>query len=151
VFLAQPRRPAFIQRLFAKVLSEGDNSMSETVLVGRGRQITPIPRQEWERHLSDVPQHQEARLAFMSADHHRARYFVVKELARTGAPIPPEFIAQELMLPLAQVQTILEDLEKHLLFLVRNEQGAVSWAFPITIDTTPHHLTFNTGEQVYAA
>ncbi len=29
--------------------------MSETVLTGRGRQITEIPREVWEEHLSQVP------------------------------------------------------------------------------------------------
>lgn len=125
--------------------------MNDNILVGQGRQLIMASRQEWEHHLSNVPQHQTARLGFMSPDHHRVRSFVVQELPRVGAPIPPEFIASELMLPLAQVGTILEDLEQHLVFLVRDEQGAVSWAFPVTVDPTPHHLTFSTGEQVYAA
>ena len=30
-------------------------------------------------------------------------------------------------------------------------QGAVTWAYPVTVDQTPHHLTFNTGEKIYAA
>ena len=125
--------------------------MNETILMGRGRQITRIPRQEWERHLSQVPQHSEARLAFMSEEHHLLRYFVVRELPRTGAPIQPEFISQELELPLAQVNAIIDELERNLFFLVRNEQGAVSWAYPVTVDNTPHHLAFSTGERLYAA
>jgi hypothetical protein len=36
-------------------------------------------------------------------------------------------------------------------FLFRNEQGAVAWAYPVTVDRTPHYVTFSTGEQVYAA
>ncbi|OGO41196.1 MAG: hypothetical protein A2Z04_05735 [Chloroflexi bacterium RBG_16_57_9] len=27
----------------------------------------------------------------------------------------------------------------------------VVWAYPVTVARTPHHLTFSTGEQVYAA
>jgi hypothetical protein len=49
------------------------------------------------------------------------------------------------------VNTILDDLEKKLTFLFRNEEGAVAWAYPVTVDKTPHHLTFSTGEQLYAA
>jgi hypothetical protein len=63
----------------------------------------------------------------------------------------PEFISQKLKLPLARINAILEELERNLFFLVRNEQGAVSWAYPVTVDHTPHHLTFTTGEQLYAA
>ena len=125
--------------------------MNETILMGRGRQIAKIPRKEWERHLSQVPQHSEARLSFMSEEHHLVRYSVVRELSRTGAPLQPEFISQELRLPLAQINAILDDLERNLFFLVRNEQGAVSWAYPVTVDQTPHELTFSTGERLYAA
>ena len=125
--------------------------MSETILVGRGRQITKIPRKEWEKHLSAVPQHSETRLGFMTEEHHLVRYFVVRELARTGEPMQPEFISQKLKLPLAQTNAILDELEKNLFFLVRNGQGAVSWAYPVTVENTPHHLAFSTGEQLYAA
>jgi hypothetical protein len=125
--------------------------MSGTILMGRGRQIIKIPRKEWERHLSTVPQHSETRLGFMSEEHHLVRYFVVRELPRTGDPISPEFISQKLELSLARTNAILDELEKNLFFLVRNEQGAVSWAYPVTVDHTPHHLTFSTGEQLYAA
>jgi hypothetical protein len=87
----------------------------------------------------------------MSEAHRQVRYFVVRELPRIGKPIPPELIARQLRLPLTQVNHILDDLEKNLFFLVRDERGAVSWAFPITVDATPHSLTFSAGEQLYAA
>src|SRR5262249_44571796 len=125
--------------------------MAEIILMGRGRQVTPVPRIEWEQHLAHVPHHQETRLRFMSAAHHQVRYFVVRELPRIGAPIPPEVIADALQLSLARVHTILDELEQQLFFLVRNAQGAVSWAFPVTVDSTPHRLTFSTGEHVFAA
>lgn len=92
-----------------------------------------------------------SRLAFMTKEHHRIRYFVVKELPRYGKPMPAEFISQEVQLPIAQVNTVLDDLEKNLFFLVRNDSGAVSWAFPVTTEMTPHRLSFSTGEQSYAA
>jgi hypothetical protein len=123
----------------------------EHILLGRGHQLLKLPRQTWEKHLAEAPQHHQTRFGFMSEVHHRIRYFVVRELPARGKPIPPEFIAQKLSLPLAQVKTVLAELEHHLFFLVRNEQGAVSWAYPITVDPTPHHLTFSTGEQIYAA
>ena len=46
---------------------------------------------------------------------------------------------------------ILDDLENNLFFLVRNEQGEISWAFPVTVEETPHKLTFSTGEKLNAA
>lgn len=125
--------------------------MTENVLVGSGRRILSMPRRHWEQQLATVPEHQENRLAFMSPDHHRVRYFVVEQLVRVGAPLTPDRISQGVGLPVARVNAILKELERHLVFLVRNERGAVSWAFPVTVDPTPHRMSFATGEQVYAA
>lgn len=125
--------------------------MSETVLLGQGRQIVELPRKSWEGHLSQVPQHSEIRLGFMSEEHHLVRRFVVRELPRTGNPMQPDFISQNLKLLVARVNTILDDLERNLFFLVRNSQGAVIWAYPVTVEKTPHELTFSTGERLYGA
>jgi hypothetical protein len=125
--------------------------MTETILMGRGNKIVQLPRQVLEKHLAGVPEHGQTRLSFMTADHHRVRYFVVRELPRIGAPLRPEFIAQQLQLPLAQVRSILDELERKLFFLARNDQGAVSWAFPVTVDPTPHRLAFSSGERLYGA
>jgi len=46
---------------------------------------------------------------------------------------------------------ILTDLEERLFFLVRDHSGDVSWAFPVTVDNTGHHLLFSTGERLDAA
>lgn len=125
--------------------------MGGYILFGRDRQISEIPRQMWEGHLAGAPDHSKHRLSFMSEDHHRVRYFVVRELPAHGAPIEPGMISQALQLPLEQVGVILDELEKNLVFLVRDEQEAVAWAFPVTVEPTPHRLEFSTGEQLYAA
>jgi hypothetical protein len=125
--------------------------MREPILVGRGRSMVTIPREKWEQGLSTVPQHFEDKLSFMSSEHHLIRYFVVRELPLMGEPLSPEYIAQQVNLPVIRVNTILDDLEKHLTFLFRNTQGMVVWAYPVTVDKTPHTLTFSTGERVYAA
>ena len=125
--------------------------MSETVLTGRGRQIESILRSEWEGHLSRVPEGMKTRLSFMTRHHHLVRYFVVRELPRVGGPIAPEIIASKLTLPVPRVNEILGELEERLFFLVRNESGHVSWAYPVTADETPHRLIFSTGERIYGA
>ena len=96
--------------------------MGESVLLGRGRQLLRLPREMWEQHLAQVPEHSGDRLRFMTEDSHRVRYFVVKELPLTGKPIAPEEISAALQMPLARVEAILEELERQLFFLVRNEQ-----------------------------
>ena len=125
--------------------------MSETILLGQDRHFSQMPRVKWEQELAQAPEHIQARLGFMSKEHHQIRYFVVKELPNRGEPIEPEFISESLQLPLVRVNAILDELEQNLFFLVRNEQGAVAWAFPVTAEPTPHHLTFSTGEQLYGA
>jgi hypothetical protein len=126
-------------------------SMGETVLLGRGRQITEISRHMWEEDLVHVPEHTKTRLGFMSEDHHLVRYFIVRELPHSGVPIQPEVIAQALQLSPARVNTVLDELEKNLFFLVRDDQGSVSWAYPVTAEITSHRLSFSMGEQLYGA
>jgi hypothetical protein len=121
--------------------------LDDSILLGLSHTMLPIPRMIWK---SRVPEDRQA-LDFMTQDHHRIRDFVVMELPQVGKPLSPEFIAETLSLPLARVIGILDDLERHMTFLFRNEQGAVTWAYPVTAEATPHHVTFSSGEQIYAA
>ncbi len=125
--------------------------MKEKIFIGRNRQILAIPQETWKGHLTQAPQHSQTRLRFMTDAHHLVRYFVVKELVIQQKPLEPLFIAQALDMPLAEVAHILEELERKLFFLVRNESGAVAWAYPVTVEATPHRLRFNTGERLYGA
>ena len=91
-------------------------------------------------------------LAFMTTAHRTVRNFVVRELPRNGGrPLTPTQIASSLSLDSQSVPGLLDDLESHLLFLVRNVHGDVSWAFPVTSDRTPHRLRFSTGERIFGA
>jgi hypothetical protein len=90
-------------------------------------------------------------LAFMTPHHHAVRNFVVQELPRYAAPLSPTQIARSLRLDVKHVADLLEDLEKHLFFLVRDARGDVRWAFPVTSDPTPHRLRFSTGERIFGA
>lgn len=125
--------------------------MEEKILLGQDRKIIAIAEATWKSHLTQVPQHSQSRLSFMAEPHHQIRYFVVKELATTQKPIEPELISEKLHMPLGQVKSILEELERKLFFLVRNEQGAVAWAYPVTVEITPHKLNFSSGECLYGA
>jgi hypothetical protein len=124
--------------------------MSDRLLLGVGRYMIPIPRIVWQRLIKANARKMQARLGFMSPDHHRVRDFVVTELRRQAAPLPPCLIAEKLGLAADRVGTILDELEKHLTFLVRNAAGAVTWAFPVTVDETPHRARFTTGEELYS-
>ena len=125
--------------------------METKILLGRAQQMIAMPQAAWKQSLTQVPQHSQPRLSFMTDAHRQVRYFVVKELVDRQAAIESDFISKALNMPLAQVISILEELERKLFFLVRNERDAVVWAYPLTVEATPHRLTFNTGERLYAA
>jgi hypothetical protein len=125
--------------------------MEEKILLGRDQKILEVPQAAWKQHLTQIPQHSQSRLNFMTDAHHQIRYFVVKELVNRQKPIEPELISEKLDMPLEQVIPILEELEGKLFFLVRNERGAVAWAYPLTVEATPHKLNFASGERLYAA
>ncbi len=125
--------------------------MSRRLLIGVSRHMIPIPRILWQWQVRKGARRTKAHLGFMSEEHHLVREFVVRELPRVGEPLSPEFIAGNLNLPVARVKSILDELDKHMTFVCRNTEGAVVWAYPVTVESTPHHVTFSTGERVYAA
>jgi hypothetical protein len=120
--------------------------MDDQLLMGLWRCVFPIPPQIWRRIIKG-----DVNLGFMSADHHRVRNLVVEAIPREGKPLTPAWISQKLVLSLPRVIEILDELERNMTFLFRNPAGAVSWAYPVTTDKTPHYLTFSTGEQVHSA
>jgi len=123
----------------------------DNILLGLSRFMIPIPRYIWKRQLPAKERHLTASIGFMSEQHHAIRNHVVKELPRVGKPLPPELIAQSVNLPVDRVVAIMDDLEKNMTFLFRNEHGAVTWAYPVTVDKTPHHVALSTGEKTHAA
>jgi hypothetical protein len=125
--------------------------MGNKLLAGVWRYLIGVPPFLWEKQIQKARGKVKASTRFMTPDHRRVHHFVVRELARTGVPVSPEQAAKELDLPMDQIKGILQDLEKHLTFLVRNDQGQVVWAYPCTVEKTPHFITFDSGEQLYAA
>lgn len=125
--------------------------MDESILIGRNSEFNRMPYETWKKNLRHVPLEENPRLSFMTPDHHKVRYFVVRELPKQGSPISPEVISNKLGIDIDQTIMILDDLEKNLFFIVRNKAGEVSWAFPLTAEKTPHELKFRSGEYLYAA
>lgn len=125
--------------------------MKKSLLYGIWCLLVRIPQRIWQAEVAHSAHEGHDRLSFMSPDHHRVRDFVVLELPRSQAAIPPEEIAARLDLPIERVLTILDELEKGMTFLFRDEKSAVAWAYPVTVEPTPHRITFSSGEQIYAA
>ncbi len=124
--------------------------MKDGLLLGLGRHMIPIPHLLWPSLVKRDARKIRAGLDFMSEDHHRVRNFVVTELLRVGAALPPQSIAEALGIALPRLHSLLDELEQHLTFLFRNERGEVTWAYPVTVEETPHRARFSTGEEAYS-
>lgn len=125
--------------------------MGNRLLTGIWRTMVGVPPSLWEKQIEKSSHKVKKSLGFMSPDHRRVHHFVVRELPRLGRPIPADMVARELALSGEQTVAILNDLEEHLTFLCRNGQGQVVWAYPVTVEKTPHRITFDSGERLYAA
>jgi hypothetical protein len=127
------------------------NSMKNKLMLGLWRYMLNIPASLWEKKRAGKKKLILANLAFVTTEHRLIHHFVVRELPFAGKPLPPEYVANALNLPTERVIAILDDLEAHMTFLFRNAQGEIVWAYPVTVEKTPHKVTFHTGEQLYAA
>ncbi len=61
------------------------------------------------------------------------------------------FISQGVNLPIEHVEAVVDKLEKIKTFIYRYQDKAINWAYPVTVDNTPHQITFSTGERINAA
>jgi hypothetical protein len=125
--------------------------MQKKLMIGFWRYILKAPPFLWEKHISKARKRFEAEYGLLSKEHRLLHHFVVRELAYVGEPLSPAYIAEKCDLPIERVEDILDELEKRMTFLFRNEDRHVLWAYPVTVEKTPHHLSFSTGEQLYAA
>ncbi|MBU0516401.1 MAG: hypothetical protein KJ621_16715 [Proteobacteria bacterium] len=125
--------------------------MPDKLMIGLWRFIIKLPPSLWEKKIAGAARAFEARAGRFTEDHRRVHHFVVRELPAAGGPLAPEVVADGLGLPLDKVTAILDDLEKNMTYLWRNERGEVIWAYPVTVEPTPHRVTFSTGERLFAA
>lgn len=125
--------------------------MSDWLLAGVWRLIIRLPPAIGRKRVGELAERAREVVGAFSAQHHAVHHFVVRELPRFGTPLSPPHIADCLDLPLPTVIGILADLEAKKGFLIRNGDGDVVWAFPVTAEPTPHRIRFKSGETLYAA
>jgi len=124
--------------------------MENTVLLGVGKKFFPVPF--WLCKAGFQIAGKMMRTIFprlFSKDHYKVRNFLLTELIRLQKPISPAHIAEKLNMPLDQVRTILDDIAKRQVWIVRNAQGDVTWTYPVTVEETKFKITYSTGEQVW--
>jgi hypothetical protein len=130
---------------------KGVNIMKNKLMMGLWKVMINVPPFLWEKQIAKGRKKYADHLAFMSGEHRLVHHFVVRELPFAAKPLSPEFIASALHIPIERTISILNDLEAHMTFIFRNTAGSVVWAYPVTVEKTPHQVMFHTGEQLYAA
>ncbi len=125
--------------------------MNNKLMMGLWKYMINVPPFLWEKQIAKGKKKYADHLTFMSEDHRLVHHFVVRELPLAGKPLSNEFIANALNIPIQRTISILDDLESHMTFIFRNAAGSVIWAYPVTVEKTPHRVTFQTVEQIYAA
>ena len=125
--------------------------MKERLMIGLWRFIIKLPPGVREKKIAQSRQRFIEERGFMSDEHIRVHHFVVRELPKSPRPLAPETISAGMGLPMNRVKSILDDLQAHMTFLYRNPNGEVTWAYPVTVEKTPHRVRFSTGEETYAA
>jgi len=125
--------------------------MGGKVRMGLWRHMFPLPGALFEMGVEKGRKKIIPELASMTKGHQVVHHFIVRQLPSHGIPMVPAFVAEAVDLPLGQVAAILQELEEHMTVLFRNDEGAVVWAYPVTVEEMPHSLTFSSGQKIYAA
>ena len=125
--------------------------MKDNIYLGMGGLFIPIPSFIWRRLVAKTASDAEDNLNFMSADHHKVRDFVVTQIPQVDEPISTAAIAENLDMRVEDANRIIDELERGMTFLYRSRPEGVTWAYPVTVDSTPHRVTFNSGVQTFAA
>ncbi len=120
-------------------------------MLGLWRYIINVPPFLWQNQITQGKRKFETEHGSLSEEERLIHHFVVKKLPGNGKPLSPELISDKLGFPADRVKDALDSLEKRMTFLYRNGDGDVIWAYPVTVEKTPHKITFDTGEQLYAA
>ena len=123
-----------------------------TVLTARNASFQRIDEAAWKDAVAAHVAHMPQRLAFMTPAHHRVRNAAVLGLpAGGGRPLSMAHLAAAAGVPEKTTRAIAEELERNLFFVVRKGEDHISWAFPVTVDQTPHRLRFGSGERLFGA
>jgi hypothetical protein len=121
------------------------------ILIGIWHKIIPAPMFMLIRETERMAKNRKARINKMTEEKRRIHHFVVRELPNAGQPVSLAFIAHDLKMPVDRVSDLVDEMEKDKTFFNRYHSEGINWAYPVTVDNTPHHVTFSTGEQVNAA
>ena len=121
------------------------------LLFGFTHHIVPIPWGLFRRLVPREVAKSSRALGHLDDDQRRVHHFVVRELPGLAKPMAPDFVASRLGMDVNKVVAIMDELEHRKLFLYRPGGRDVEWAYPVTVEPTPHRVTFSSGESIWAA
>lgn len=125
--------------------------MANHLMLGLWRCIIHVPPFLWKKQIAKGRKKIQTVYAGLSSETRQIHHFCVRELPVQGVPLSSDFISESLGLAPDLVDASLDELEQKMTFLFRNPQKQVTWAYPVTVDRTPHRIFFDSGEQLYAA
>jgi hypothetical protein len=111
----------------------------------------PLPAFVIEKMVSSSLKRARKKVVSFSRLKRQIHHWVVSELPGRQAPIFIPEIADHFGLDVRTAESIVEELEGDKTFLFRHNSEGINWGYPVTVEPTPHHITFSTGETVYAA
>ncbi len=125
--------------------------MADSLRLRIGKHFLPLPAAIWRRLIGRAADRIRAAGRRLSDEHRAVQHFTVREIVRTAEPLAPAAIAAGTGIAPANVASILAELERKMTFLWRDPHGRVAWAYPVTAESTPHHMAFTSGERLDAA
>jgi len=125
--------------------------MEEHILFGRDRDLMEIPSKGWKHFIDDAPERSKEFHPDITLEHLQVRNYAIETLALTGEALQPSTIERAFNKSKKRVEKILDDLQRNLVFIARDNQGAVTWAHPVTVEPTPHRLHLPGGKAFFAS
>lgn len=125
--------------------------MEEHIFFGRGRDLMEISSKGWRHFINEAPERSKEFHPGITLEHLQIRDYAIETLALTGKALQPATIERAFNKSKKRVEKILDDLQRNLVFIARDDQGAVTWAHPVTVNPTPHRLHLSEGEAFFAS
>lgn len=140
-----------VNRIAFAASEEFDVNIKGSVKVGLWKITIPIPSFLINKVVDAGIKKVKKRVQQFSAEKRALHHFVVRELPRKGEALSLEFISEQLGMPLNRTARLVDELERDKTFLYRLNSDRINWAYPVSVDDTPHRVLFSTGEQINAA
>jgi hypothetical protein len=116
--------------------------------IGFSRWLWPVPHYFWQHQENNIIKDTGKSLAWLIPEHRSIYRLALKHLAETATPLEIIDAAALLNLTIDQAEEITGDLEKHTGLAVRNANGTILSAYPVTLEKPYYHLILTTGKEM---